>query len=313
MQDMEIQNGAQADGARIADGGFRQRRPRRRRLRPGTLHPQHPHAAAADEPHELGQDVPVARSRATSISSPRGMQTNQRWGTPQPITIRDKEFGAVRLRGFGIYSCRLTDPRTFYTKVSGTRDSLPRRRPRRPAPQHDHRPHVGRVRRKPGALPRHGRQPDRAGAAHRRASQARLSPTSASTLDTFVVENLSLPDELQKLLDQRIGMNMVGDMGTLHAVPGGAVACRSPRRTKAAAAGAGAGLGAGHGDGAADDWARCSPAAAARKRRSAAAAAAGRAPAPPARARRRDQVLHRMRQADPKRAKFCPECGTAQQ
>ena len=32
-------------------------------------------------------------------------------------------------------------------------------------------------------------------------------------LDTFVVENLSLPDELQKLLDQRIGMNMVGDMG----------------------------------------------------------------------------------------------------
>ena len=33
------------------------------------------------------------------------------------------------------------------------------------------------------------------------------------TLDTFVVENLSLPDELQKRLDERIGMNMVGDMG----------------------------------------------------------------------------------------------------
>ena len=32
-------------------------------------------------------------------------------------------------------------------------------------------------------------------------------------LDSFVVENLSLPDELQKLLDERIGMNMVGDMG----------------------------------------------------------------------------------------------------
>ena len=32
------------------------------------------------------------------------------------------------------------------------------------------------------------------------------------TLDSFVVENLSLPDELQKLLDQRIGMNMVGDL-----------------------------------------------------------------------------------------------------
>src|SRR4029077_8607162 len=33
------------------------------------------------------------------------------------------------------------------------------------------------------------------------------------TLDTFIVENLSLPDELQKRLDERIGMNIVGDMG----------------------------------------------------------------------------------------------------
>ena len=32
-------------------------------------------------------------------------------------------------------------------------------------------------------------------------------------LDSFVVENLSLPDELQKMLDTRVGMNMVGDMG----------------------------------------------------------------------------------------------------
>jgi len=33
------------------------------------------------------------------------------------------------------------------------------------------------------------------------------------TLDSFVVENVSLPEELQKLLDTRIGMTMVGDMG----------------------------------------------------------------------------------------------------
>jgi membrane protease subunit (stomatin/prohibitin family) len=32
-------------------------------------------------------------------------------------------------------------------------------------------------------------------------------------LDSFVVENLSLPEELQKVLDQRISMNIVGDMG----------------------------------------------------------------------------------------------------
>src|SRR5579862_6268932 len=50
------------------------------------------------------------------------VQTNQRWGTPNPITIRDKEFGAIRLRGFGIYSYRIADPKTFYLKVSGTRE-----------------------------------------------------------------------------------------------------------------------------------------------------------------------------------------------
>src|SRR5262249_24706374 len=37
-------------------------------------------------------------------------QTNQRWGTPMPVTIRDKDFGAVRLRANGIYSYHLTDP-----------------------------------------------------------------------------------------------------------------------------------------------------------------------------------------------------------
>src|SRR5437660_1473036 len=50
------------------------------------------------------------------------MQTNQTWGTPQAITVRDKDFGAVRMRAFGIYSYHLSDPRTFHANVSGTRD-----------------------------------------------------------------------------------------------------------------------------------------------------------------------------------------------
>src|SRR6201987_1757631 len=50
------------------------------------------------------------------------IQTNQRWGTENPITIRDKEFGAIRMRGFGIYSYHINDAKTFYTKISGTRD-----------------------------------------------------------------------------------------------------------------------------------------------------------------------------------------------
>jgi membrane protease subunit (stomatin/prohibitin family) len=49
-------------------------------------------------------------------------QLDQKWGTPNPITIRDKDFGIVRMRAFGIYSYHLTDPKVFYQKISGTRE-----------------------------------------------------------------------------------------------------------------------------------------------------------------------------------------------
>src|SRR5216110_3049296 len=50
------------------------------------------------------------------------MQIDQRWGTQNPITIRDKDFGMVRLRGHGIYAYHLVNPLIFHQRVSGTRD-----------------------------------------------------------------------------------------------------------------------------------------------------------------------------------------------
>jgi hypothetical protein len=49
-------------------------------------------------------------------------QLDRRWGTTQPVTIRDKDFGAVRLRAFGNYAYRIADPKLFHTAISGTRD-----------------------------------------------------------------------------------------------------------------------------------------------------------------------------------------------
>jgi membrane protease subunit (stomatin/prohibitin family) len=49
-------------------------------------------------------------------------QLDRRWGTTQPVTIRDKDFGAVRLRAFGNYAYRIADPKVFHTAVSGTRE-----------------------------------------------------------------------------------------------------------------------------------------------------------------------------------------------
>ena len=140
------------------------------------------------------------------------IQTGQRWGTATPITIRDKEFGAVRLRGYGIYSWHVFDPRIFHGKVSGTRDVYM----------------VGDIE---GQLRNtivatmtdafaQSTVPFLDMAANqtelgRKISES-LKPVFAALglmLDTFVVENLSLPEELQKPLDARIGMNMVGDLG----------------------------------------------------------------------------------------------------
>ena len=139
-------------------------------------------------------------------------QTDQHWGTPNPITIRDKEFGAIRLRGFGIYSYHMTDAKTFYNKISGTRDLY----------------HVadleGQLRNTIVAkmtdafatsqVPFLDMAANQGALAEKIGEQ--LKPAFAEyglSLDTFNVENLSLPEELQKVLDQRISMNVIGDMG----------------------------------------------------------------------------------------------------
>ena len=172
------------------------------------------------------------------------LQTNQHWGTQNPITIRDKEFGAVRLRAFGIYSYHLMNPKEFYTKVSGTRD-------------------VYRVEDLEGQLRNTivGRITDTFAGSNvpfldMAANQVALSEKIATqmkpaftelglSLDSFVVENLSLPEELQKVLDQRISMNMVGDMGRYTQYQVAQSIPIAAANEGGGAAGIGAGLGAG--------------------------------------------------------------------
>lgn len=46
--------------------------------------------------------------------------TDLKWGTPQPITLRDTDLGLVRLRGFGQYTMQIGDPKLFVDKIVGT-------------------------------------------------------------------------------------------------------------------------------------------------------------------------------------------------
>ena len=177
-------------------------------------------------------------------------QVDQKWGTPQPITIRDPEFGAVRLRAFGNYAYRVADPKTFHTEISGTRD-------------------IYSVADLDGQLRGLIMQNIATGIAQSQipfldlaANQQNFAQALAGALgpamqayglklEGMTVQSISLPEELQKVLDQKIGMGMVGgDMGKFMQYQ---TAQAIPRMAEGVAAGgdggglAGAGLGMGAG------------------------------------------------------------------
>jgi membrane protease subunit (stomatin/prohibitin family) len=236
------------------------------------------------------------------------IKTNQRWGTATPITIRDKEFGAVRVRGYGIYSWHIANPLVFHTKVSGTRD-------------------VYRVGDLEGQLRNTiiGRITDAFAESgipflDMAANQLELGNKIAEglepvfaglglALDSFVVENLSLPDELQKMLDMRVGMNMLGDMNryTQYQVAN-SLPIAAANEGQGGVAGIGVGLGAGltmanQMMNAMRPQAPETP--------PAPAPAPAAAPANPA-AGTETKFCINCGKAIPRPAKFCPECGGAQ-
>ena len=172
------------------------------------------------------------------------LQMNQKWGTATPITIREKEFGAIRVRAYGIYSYRITDPRAFLTNVSATQEI------------YNVENLEGQLRNTIVAKMTEVIAPVEVPFLDMAANQGELArkvtdqikPAFAALglrLETFVIENLSLPEELQKFLDQRISMNIVGDMGrytqfsAAQSIP---IAAANPG---GGGAGAGVGLGAG--------------------------------------------------------------------
>jgi membrane protease subunit (stomatin/prohibitin family) len=140
-------------------------------------------------------------------------QVDQKWGTPQPITIRDKDFGAVRLRAFGNYSFRVADPKLFHTEISGTRENYA-------VGDLDGQLRGLVLQNISNAIASSG-IPFLDLASNQltfaQALSTQLAPEFAKIglkLEGMTVQNVSLPEELQKILDQKIGMGMVGnDMG----------------------------------------------------------------------------------------------------
>lgn len=175
-------------------------------------------------------------------------QIDQKWGTPQPITIRDADFGAVRLRAFGNYNFRIADPKLFHTEISGTRE-------RYTTADIDGQLRGLVLQNISNAVASSGIAFLDLAANQLSFAQAlarQLAPEFEKIglkLEGMTVQNVSLPEELQKILDQKIGMGMVGnDMGkfmqyqTAQAIPKFAEGASSGGGVAGDAMGLGAGV-----------------------------------------------------------------------
>ncbi len=171
------------------------------------------------------------------------LQMDQKWGTATTVTIRDKEFGAVRVRAYGNYTYRIADPRVFFTNVSGTREAYY-------VADLESQLRAMIVERMAGAF-----ADSNVSFLDMAANQAALAEKIANAtkpgfaalgleMKQFIVESVSLPEELQKVMDQRIGMNMAGDVGKLTQFET-AESLEEAAQNAGGTAGMGVGLGAG--------------------------------------------------------------------
>ena len=232
--------------------------------------------------------------------------TNMKWGTPSPIVFRDSELQFVRLRAYGLYTLRIAEPQLFVNIVVGTehryeqetleawlRDFIIAR----------FNDTLGEVIDTILDLPK---MYDELGVAVRTRVGQDFERYGIELVD-LLVEAVTPPEEVLKMLDERTAMEAVGDMRrftqyqtaqAIRAIPGPG---GGEGGVVGSAAAAGAGLGAGVGMGAAMVGAMrdvFAPPAAPQ----APAATPQPPPGPP---------CPSCQAGVPAGARFCPQCGAA--
>lgn len=137
--------------------------------------------------------------------------TNQKWGTSNPIMMRDQEFGMLRLRSYGIYSFKVEDPVILLNEAFGTNSSFN---------TEDITGHLKRVvisglsdllaESKIPAI-------DLAMYYDELSQKAKEKmdikfKSFGLTLKSFIIENISLPEEVEKVMDKRTSMGVLGNL-----------------------------------------------------------------------------------------------------
>ncbi len=169
--------------------------------------------------------------------------TDLKWGTPNPVMMRDADFDMVRLRAFGIYSMRVTDPRAFIKEVAGTNARF------------ETEDIEGQLKRtivsnftdtlgesKIAALDLASNYDELSKLARTRLAEEFKS--FGLELTKFAIENISLPPEVEAAMDKRTSMGVIGDTNRYTQFQA-ADALRAAAENPSGGAGTGAGLGAG--------------------------------------------------------------------
>jgi membrane protease subunit (stomatin/prohibitin family) len=169
--------------------------------------------------------------------------TNQKWGTGNPVILTDASLGPVRLRAYGTYAVRIVDPACFVKELVGTNSVFV-------VDQIDDQLRdlvVAKV----SAVLASGRIPVLDLAAKYAEVGERVLEQVAPQFQQYglgitqlVIENVSLPPEVEATLDQKTRMNMLGDLDR-YAQLQSADAIREAARNPSGGAAAGVGIGMG--------------------------------------------------------------------
>ncbi len=169
--------------------------------------------------------------------------TDMKWGTANPIMLRDADFGIVRLRAFGAYSLRVADPREFIKEVAGTNahfqtEDIDEQLKRAIVTEFSDA--IGEM--KIPALDLAAQYKELG-----EAIRAKINEDFRGyglEVTKFYVENISPPEEVEKALDKRSSMGALGDANKYMQFQA-ADALRDAAQNEGGGAGLGAGLGAG--------------------------------------------------------------------
>lgn len=171
--------------------------------------------------------------------------TGNKWGTQNPIMMRDEEFGSIRLRGFGVYSFKVSDAKTFMAEMFGSNAVY-----KVADVSEQCKPLV--VQAIADTIAESGISALDLSANYREFGQEVVKNSVKEfnayglELTSVVIENLSLPEDVEKMLDERTKMSVIEDkIGTYTQFKAANALEESAKSGGGSMAGLGVGLSAG--------------------------------------------------------------------